>query len=125
MYNTKELTISAEPLVSDARDPKSQLYPITFYRKQNNATPICNMLKTATQEDLPEEITGDSIPMALLARSYTKPGLSDLDRYHAKFGDVGIKYMKRCLPDLKIPKEYRCDHCIEGKIHKFHHKKVV
>ena len=124
MYNSKELTIAAEPLVSDARDPKSQLYPITFYRKQNNATPICNMLKTATQEDLPEEITGDSIPMALLARSYTKPGLSDLDRYHAKFGDVGIKYMKRCLPDLKIPKEYRCDHCIEGKIHKFNHKKV-
>lgn len=56
MYNTKDLTISAEPLLSDARDPKSQLYPITLYRKQNNATPVCNMIKTATQEDLPEDI---------------------------------------------------------------------
>ena len=58
----------------------------------------------------------------MLARSYKKPGLIDIDRYHAKFGDVGIKYMKRCLPDLKIPQQYRCESCIDGKIHMFGHK---
>ena len=30
--------------------------------------------------------------------------------------------MKRCIPSLKIPKQYRCDICIDGKIHKFGHK---
>lgn len=30
--------------------------------------------------------------------------------------------MKRAVPSLKIPPHYRCEFCIEGKIHKFHHK---
>ena len=30
--------------------------------------------------------------------------------------------MKRCLPDLKIPQQYRCESCIDGKIHMFGHK---
>ena len=59
---------------------------------------------------------------AFLAKTYKLPGLSDLDKYHSKFGDVGIKYMKRCMPSLKIPKQYRCDICIDGKVHKFGHK---
>ena len=44
-----------------------------------------------------------------------------MDRLHAKCGDVGIKYLKRAFPDLKVPKKYRCEHCIQGKIHKFGH----
>ena len=58
---------------------------------------------------------------ALLAKTYIKEGLSDVDRLHAKCGDVGIKYLKRAFPSLKIPKKYRCEFCIEGKIHKFGH----
>ena len=71
---------------------------------------------------LPSIVDDGPLPAALLAKSYKKPGLSDLDRYHAKFGDIGIKYMKRCMPSLQIPKQYRCDICIDGKIHKFGHK---
>ena len=57
----------------------------------------------------------------LLAKTYIKEGLSEVERYHAKCGDVGIKYLKRAFPALKIPKQYRCEYCIEGKIHKFEH----
>ena len=64
---------------------------------------------------------GDSLPAAMLAHTYIKSGLSDIDRLHAKCGDVGIKYKKRAFPDLKIPKQYRCEFCIEGKMHKFGH----
>jgi hypothetical protein len=53
---------------------------------------------------------------------YVKPGLDEVDRYHAKFGDIGVRYLKRCLPNLKIPTQYRCEVCIDGKIHKFGHK---
>ena len=63
---------------------------------------------------------GESLPKALLAQTYVKQGLSDVERYHAKCGDVGIKYLKRAFPSLKIP-QYRCEFCIEGKIHKFGH----
>ncbi len=62
-----------------------------------------------------------SLPKALLAPTYIKEGLSEVERYHAKCGDVGIKYLKRAFPSLKIPKQYRCEYCIEGKIHKFGH----
>ena len=44
-----------------------------------------------------------------------------MDRLHAKCGDVGIKYLKRAFPDLKVPQKYRCEFCIDGKIHKFSH----
>ena len=30
-----------------------------------------------------------------------------------------IKYFKRAFPLLKVPKKYRCEWCIEGKIHQF------
>jgi hypothetical protein len=57
----------------------------------------------------------------MLAQHYIRSDLTDLDRYHAKFGDVGVNYIKRALPSLKIPKQYRCEFCIDGKIHKFRH----
>lgn len=41
---------------------------------------------------LPKVIAnGETLPAVLLAKTYVKDGLSDLDRYHAKLGDVGIK----------------------------------
>ena len=46
---------------------------------------------------------GESLPTALLARTYIKEGLSEVDRYHAKCGDIGIKYLKRAFPSLKVP----------------------
>ena len=70
---------------------------------------------------MPEYILDGDSPIALLAKTYIKEGLSDVERLHAKCGDVGIKYLKRAFPSLKIPKQYRCEFCIEGKIHKFGH----
>ena len=61
--------------------------------------------------------------IALLSKTYIKEGLTRIDRYHAKLGDIGIKAMKKALPSLKIPKQYRCEFCIEGKIHRFGHTK--
>ena len=63
----------------------------------------------------------ESLPVALLSKTYVKDGLSQVERYHAKCGDVGIKYLKRAFPSLSIPKNFRCEFCIEGKIHKFGH----
>jgi hypothetical protein len=77
--------------------------------------------------EFPDAIDDES-GQALLAKTYRKEGLSDLDRYHAKLGDVGLKAMKKALPNLKIPKgmtKYRCECCIEGKIHKFGHPKCA
>ena len=64
---------------------------------------------------------GEALPAALLARTYIKEGLSLVDRLHAKCGDVGVKYLRRAFPSLSVPKQYRCEFCIEGKIHKFGH----
>ena len=73
-------------------------------------------------EKLPPIIAdAECLPIALLAKTYVKEGLSEVERYHAKCGDMGIKYLKRAFPSLKIPKQYRCEFCIEGKIHKFGH----
>ena len=46
---------------------------------------------------------GENLPTALLARTYIKEGLSEVNRYHAKCSDMGIKYLKRALPSLKVP----------------------
>ena len=32
--------------------------------------------------------------------------------------------MKKAMPELRLPKKFRCEHCIEGKIHKFGHGKA-
>ena len=63
----------------------------------------------------------DTMPVALLAKTYVREGLSAVERYHAKCGDIGVKYLKRAFPKLAIPKLFRCEFCIEGKIHKFGH----
>ena len=55
----------------------------------------------------------ESLPVALLSKTYVKDGLSQVERYHAKCGDVGIKYLKRAFPSLSIPKNFRCEFCIE------------
>jgi len=32
-----------------------------------------------------------------MAKVYVKDGLPEIDRYHAKFGDIGIKVRKRTM----------------------------
>ena len=51
-----------------------------------------------------------------------KEGLSEVERLHAKFGDVSMKYIKRVVPNIKVPRKFRCECCLGGKIHKFGHK---
>ena len=123
----------------DARDKKTKLYPLTLFRKkkETNDVEIKAALATCDQGpplerkfSAPEPITMKmpasipleaELPQLNLAHTYIKEGLSEIDRLHAKCGDVGIKYLKRAFPDLKVPKKYRCQYCIEGKIHKFSH----
>ena len=90
--------------------------------------PVAEAKFTPTKESslcvwpsVPECISDDVEVCTNLA----KEGLSDLERYHAKLGDVGVKAMKRAFPTLKIPEKFRCEHCIDGKIHKFGHSKCA
>jgi hypothetical protein len=117
--------------------PQNSIRSLYYARKEKQSTiplpisrlSVCNLhvrklyMCNRTGE-LPESIDGgvESLPQALLAKVYVKPGLDEVDRYHAKFGDIGVRYLKRCLPNLKIPTQYRCEVCIDGKIHKFGHK---
>ena len=133
-YKKEDIKIDGRSFTCDKRDPKSKLYPITLLRKKGETVITASVAiaqsrsPTTVQtigkmEDLPVNIVDDgALPSALLAKVYLKPGLSEIDRYHAKFGDIGIKYLKRCRPSLKIPNQYRCDVCIDGKMHKFGHK---
>jgi transposase InsO family protein len=139
-YSKKDFKVVGKTVTVDLRDTRTKLYPITFYRnidgdkdKQtvsvmnanvNSITPSPSLLLTnfSQQNKLPSEIPDAPISAALLAKTYKHPNLNEVDKYHAKLGDIGIKYMKRCLPNLKLPSQYRCDVCISGKIHKFGHK---
>jgi len=140
MYKSDDFQTVGKIFTQDSRDPLSKLYPLSLYRKvgeresRSIAYSALSLIECKQEnkietkqieyiEKLPDVITtvGDKLPTSLLAKTYVKQGLSDLDRYHAKLGDIGIKYMKRCLPSLKIPKQYRCEFCIDGKIHKFGH----
>ena len=146
-YKESEVQVQGKYFTCDARDKKTGLYPLSLYRKkqdkgQNARTTLCPLpahvynsamsLSVSQKKEkksekftfasMPEAILdGECMPIALLAKTYIKEGLSDVDRLHAKCGDVGIKYLKRAFPSLKIPKKYRCEFCIEGKIHKFGH----
>ena len=122
VYLKDEFKVSGKIFTSDERDPRSRLYPITLHRNVEQKTSLNYFKPAFANDDLPSYVEDGPLPAAMLAKSYKRPDLSELDRYHAKFGDVGIKYMKRCMPHLKIPKQYRCDICIDGKIHKFGHK---
>jgi hypothetical protein len=145
-YKAMDVKIEGREFTYDERDKKTRLYPLTLYRKvgerdvSNQISALANLSIANTSisanvsadeqntyrfewENLPEFIeAGEVLPTTLLAKSYIKNDLSQIDRYHAKFGDVGIKYIKRVMPSLKVPAQYRCEHCIEGKIHKFGHK---
>ena len=70
------------------------------------------------------ELATDAEIAVFLAKTYVKDGLSKIERYHGKFGDIGAKAMKKAMPELRLPKKFRCEHCIEGKIHKFGHGKA-
>ena len=121
----------------DERDAKTGLYPLSLFRKieQKNsihfaAVPLASDFEKKEQRKnevfvantLPTTIAdADTMPVALLAKTYVREGLSAVERYHAKCGDIGVKYLKRAFPKLAIPKLFRCEFCIEGKIHKFGH----
>jgi hypothetical protein len=140
MYEQNNFSVKGNIITSDLRDERTKLYPINLYRDlnekngvQNVSTPSvsvilappCPSLSIIEQRKELPLVISDKPSAALLAKSYINPSLSDIDRFHAKFGDVGIKYLKRCMPNLKIPNKYRCDICIDGKIHKFGHKKCA
>ena len=143
-YKESNIKIEGKYFTSDERDKKNRLFPLSLYRnakEKNNSSIIAALSvldsvalvpslsfpqskeETNKMEELPKFVAdGLTLPTTMLAKTYIKDGLSVLDRYHAKFGDVGIKYIKRAMPTLKIPSHYRCEFCIEGKIHKFGHK---
>ena len=137
-YKAENIKIQGKEFTSDERDKKSRLYPLSLYRKngekemnENASLPVHISASACIvkyedkweMEKLPEYIEdGEGLPSTLLAKTYIKSDISHIDRYHAKFGDIGIKYIKRALPSLKIPQQYRCEFCIEGKIHRFGHK---
>ena len=143
-YKANDCNVIGSIFTNDERDKKSRLYPLSLHRKKTDQvdaieaktefymaitpdkeTSMCQRnfpVSIAPTINMPLRVPDcDQLPAALLAHTYIKSGLSDIDRLHAKCGDVGIKYMKRAFPDLKIPKHYRCEFCIEGKIHKFGH----
>ena len=142
-YKATDVKIEGKIFTHDERDKRTRLYPLSLYRKvgerdvSHQIAALANLsiadasvpvhtdanAKQQEWESLPDIIeASDELPAALLAKTYIKNDLSQIDRYHAKFGDVGIKYIKRAMPSLKIPSQYRCVHCIEGKIHKFGHR---
>ena len=134
-YKEQDFKVSGSIFTRDERDKRTQMYPLTLYRKVGekniSVPPIISSFalqekKKEFQSECIQELPmyvgdGDALPAALLAKSYIKDGMSEIERLHAKCGDVGIKYLKRAFPGLKTPKKYRCEFCIEGKIHKFGH----
>jgi len=130
-YKKTDVVIQGKEATRDYRDVKSRLYPLTLMRRKGEtSTVMMAEAKPSMVEpvyggfDLPEVIneSGKGLPEALLAKVYVKPGMSEIERYHAKLGDIGLKYLKRCMPLLKLPAQYRCEICIDAKMHKFNHK---
>ena len=139
-FQEQNVKIEGNFFTKDERDKKTELYPISLFRKANEknntsenvfASFVSSNQKINKEEKSKKEVIisqlpaiiddGEQLPVALLTKTYIKEGLSTVDRYHAKCGDVGVKYLKRVFPSLAIPKLFRCEFCIEGKIHKFGH----
>ena len=139
-YKEDSVTISGQKFTNDDRDKKTRLYPLTLTRKVKEKSSDVRVSLAISESGhknaqdrklfpvflptcvLPTRVPdGPNLPTSLLAHTYIKDGLSELDRLHAKCGDIGIKYLKRAFPAVKMPKQYRCEYCIEGKIHKFAH----
>ena len=136
-YKKEEVQIEGKIFTRDERDKKNRFYPLSLYRNVGEKIPPSRTIAALANipaiparfisqvcewGDLPLVIPDKPIPATLLAKSYTEPSLSQVERMHAKCGDVGIKFLKRIMPSLKVPDKYRCEFCIEGKIHKFGHK---
>ena len=126
-YLADDVKIVGKPFTSDVRDPQSRLYPLTLHRRsgEKGHSPQASVTCGGVPWDQFPETIPDDPSLAMLAKAYPKEGLSELDRYHAKLGDVGVKAMRRALPHLKVPDKYRCPCCVEGKIHKFEHRKCA
>jgi hypothetical protein len=130
-YKASEVSILGKPFTTDTRDAKTRLYPLSLYRKKgetmsNMSVPDSEKVEASELckwDDLPA-LAHEAVVIELLAKTYVKEGLSKLDRYHAKLGDIGIKAMKKEMPNLKVPKKYRCECCIDAKMHKFGHSRV-
>ena len=130
-HRVSEVQVIGETFTEDSRDPYSRLYPISLYRTQGEKISSANEASelkgdadlaqlaqevlararmTATCEepvnfgDLPKELPEEDI--GLLASTYIKEGLTKVQRYHAKFGDVGIKAMKKAMPNFMCQRNF-------------------
>ena len=97
----------------DARDLKSRLYPMKLFRPcAGSAIDVLEPTQVLAKyvhgqesmdwSDMPGMVTDDQV-QTLLAHVYVKPGLSEVDRYHAKLGDIGSAAMRKAVPHLKPP----------------------
>jgi len=133
-FKAADVNIEGQVFTHDQRDPKTRLYPLTLFRRNDvkekkervYASLALSVVKNEKIEwgDLPQVIDANH-SQVFLAKTYKKEGLSDLDLWHGKLGDVGIKHIKKIIPTLVVPKTYRCEFCIQGKIHKFGHSKCA
>ena len=93
-FKAADVVVSGVPFTQDQRDPTTRLYPLTMIRNNgvqekrerisaSLAFEVCKEEKVLWGE-LPEVISDPN----LLAKTYKKDGLSDLDMWHAKLGDV-------------------------------------
>ena len=104
------------------REKISKLYSLSLSKERERISALNAHTEPFVWCALPESAS-DSEVTSLLAKSYKKDDLSEVDRYHGKLGDVGVKAMKKAIPSLDVPAKHRCVHCIEGKMHKRAHKK--
>jgi hypothetical protein len=133
-----------EPITSDGRDRRTRLYHLTLYRKQLDNMPQPQTIKQLRQthgamvpyaravitnarraldnivQGVPTKKEYDLV--SKIAKTYVKDDLPVVERWHAKLGDVGMKTLKKALPDLVVPKKHRCESCIMGKMHSLGHK---
>jgi transposase InsO family protein len=141
-YKATDYSALGEVFTYDGRCKKTNLYPLTLHRKakERNMVNVQDFSLDFDLEKIEKKIDkkfflslspnvvlpdlvpdAEALPTALLARTYIKEGLSLVDRLHAKCGDMGVKDLKKAFPSLVVPKKYRCEFCIDGKIHKFGH----
>ena len=121
-YKETDLSLSGNVFTRGEREKISKLYSLSLSKERERISALNAHTEPFVWCALPESAS-DSEVTSLLAKSYKKADLSEVDRYHGKLGDVGVKAMKKAIPSLAVPAKHRCGHCIEGKMHKRAHKK--
>ena len=75
-------------------------------------------------EQFPVTALESEVP-AMVARSYVRQGMLDIERWHSKLGHVGLKKVRLAgIKGLVIPRKFMCDSCLHGKFHKHGHPSV-